>query len=249
MVKVIMVQIRVTDPNFLDVTKALNKSGIPYFIGGGTLLRLYRDGDFAAETGDIDFYFRGENVDKIALQELLLQLTFLVVHSDPQNLQAVRDGGRKVDFNFLSAELRECSDGSMAPHEVITWIVIPRSGLFGMLYFKWNRVANIVSRGGSDSSTSYKRKLSKIFVPTLRHFLDQILWFDNRLKKRTERNVEYRIPSDLLETELVVSTAGSWYQPIQVESVLENLYGPNWRTPLGRKEWFDFAKDSPEKPR
>ncbi len=241
-----MVEIRVTDPNFLDVAKALNELGTPYFIGGGTLLRLYRDGDFAPETGDIDFYFRGRNIDKITLQEMLLELAFHIEHSDIQNIQAVRDGGRKVDLNFLSTELRACSNGLLIPHDVITWAVIPRRGLFGMLYLNWNRVANIVSQGGSHSSRSYKRKLSQIFVPTLRCFLNQILWFDNHLKKRIERNVEYRIPSNLLETELVVSATGSWYQPIQVESVLENLYGPNWRTPVGREEWFDFAKDSPE---
>jgi hypothetical protein len=240
-----MVQTRVTDANFIDVTRALNDSGIPYFIGGGTLLRLHRDGDFAPETGDIDICFREGDGDQRQLERILRLLGFEIEYSDTQNMQAVRSGGRKIDLNFFSSELRPTNDGSLVPHDVIAWTVIPQGGFQAKCYFTWHRITN-VNTGNNQPKNQSKRALASVITPILRPFISSILSIDKSLEQRVQRHVEYRIPSSLLDTQLIVTKNASWYQPVQAEAVLETLYGTDWQTPARREEWFGFAKDSPK---
>jgi hypothetical protein len=239
-----MVEVRVTDPNFIDVTRAINESGVPYFIGGGTLLRLHRDGDLAPETRDIDICFRGPDIDQGRLVRILTALGFQVEYSDVQNVHAIREGGRRIDLNFYTSEIRVTSDGTSSPHEVIAWCVIPRRGLLGAVHYHWHKVSIIVN-GERELRGRCRLTFFRIFSPLLTPFLGRILSVDNLLKERLSRTVEYRIPSNLLDTHLVVSEFASWYQPIRVEAVLESLYGTDWRTPSRREEWFGFAKNSP----
>lgn len=238
-------QIYVTDPNFIDVTNALNNSGISYFVGGGTLLRLHRDGSLSPETTDIDICFREGSVDLALLATLVLQLGFEMEYCDPRNMQFVREGGRKIDLNFFTYHLRSTPDGSCLSHDVITWTVVPRGTWLSNLYFNLRRITNVIV-GGNSPENRFKRLLANFISPILKPLSTYFVLIERKLANEVERNVEYRIPSHLLDTHLVSTINASWYQPVMVETVLESLYGPNWRTPMRRDEWFGFAKESPK---
>ena len=240
-----MTQNRVTDPNFIDITRALNHENFSYFIGNGTLLRLYRDGDFAPESGDIDICFREGAADRRKLNDLLVKMGFEVAHSDEHNVHAIRHGGRTVDLNFFSHRFETMEDGRRCSQQVIEWTVQPKEGLRSVLYFNWHKFANLFSER-SQSAKQTDRLLMNLAGTILSPIVKLSLRIDHRLGKINERHLEYRIPTNLLETELIVTKNASWYQPVQVEAVLESLYGTDWRIPTGRKDWFDFAKESPD---
>jgi hypothetical protein len=102
--------------------------------------------------------------------------------------------------------------------------------------------------GGSAPEEAYKKFAAKALYVGLRPLRKMLTEHRNptRLQHKMKR-VEYRIPSSFVEhLEEVHMGEAFWYQPSEVEPVLESLYGVDWRTPRSRRIWFEFAKNAPE---
>lgn len=231
------------DPNFIDVTEALNDLKTPYYICAGTLLRLHRDGHLSPNGGDIDVWFPQDSIDPQMAVVLLENLGFETNWAAPQNLHGYRDGGRFIDFEFPFTAVRQTPSGIRVPHEIISWEV-PK---FYRLAASRDRLKN-VAKGGSAPEEAYKKFAAKALYVGLRPLRKMLTEHRNptRLQHKMKR-VEYRIPSSFVEhLEEVHMGEAFWYQPSEVEPVLESLYGVDWRTPRSRRIWFEFAKNAPE---
>lgn len=227
----------------MDVTKALHALGTPYYICAGTLLRLHRDGQLSPNAGgDIDVWFPQDSIDPQVAVQLLEGLGFETNWAAPQNLHGYRDGGRFIDLEFPFKALRQTSSGNAEPHEVISWVV-PR----------FNRSINQLLamkralEGESSPDNAAKRSVARVLhafrrpIKPINTALLNFLQSGPRLKK-----VEYRIPSSFVECLEEVRLGGAtWYQPRDVELVLESLYGQHWQTPRSGRVWFQYAKESP----
>ena len=230
------------DPNFVDVTRLLNKNAVPYFIGFGTLLRLYRDGQLSQGTGDIDVCLRPMSMSIVEGIDMLKSLGF-VVGGQKTNVQGHREGGRKVDLNFLSQGYRQTPAGEWKLFDTMTWTVLHETSMRYRMHHHASRLSKAIAGDGEINRPLYRQMARglRLTAPITR---TAILSLNSKLGGNLPHKiVEYRIPSDALDTELVFRDGISWYQPRQVEAVLEALYGSEWSIPMEGDRWHSFTRE------
>jgi hypothetical protein len=234
------------DQNFDDVTRVLNELDVDYFIGNGTLLRLYRDGSLSPNRGDIDICIREGALSPQDAKELLETLGFEVKKSD-DNIQGYREPGLKVDFNFLFRERRVFADRSIVEVEILRWSVPQETGFLADLSRFLDKCFRI-SQGKSTPASSIKKQIVRflrVLIAPSKNMLHSARV--NVDSWRSNIEVEYCYPTDLLETRFEKYADVRWRQPVHTPEVLEAIYGPNWRIPENRTYWHSFAKAVPDR--
>lgn len=234
-----------SDPNFIDVTQALDAMAVPYYLCGGTLLRVHRDASLSPTGGDIDIWFPQNSITIQQALRLLETLGFRTEFgsacSGSRNLHGYREGGRMIDFSFPLKATRTTTNAVSRPHEVLLWERHSHPLLLSMIRLK------VVLDGRSEPKSRLKSMAAHALYASrglLKPFNSAAL---RALELRTDlKRVEYRIPSAFVEELERVSMGGVyWYQPRYVEPVLESLFGEDWQIPGTERTWRGFTKDSP----
>lgn len=82
--------------NAPDVLKQAHMLGVKYWLGGGTVLGLYRDGDFIPGDTDIDIEVEGY----LGVDTYLLKMFFHM-----ELIRTIFDGGRPMQIAFIYKEV------------------------------------------------------------------------------------------------------------------------------------------------
>lgn len=213
------------DPNFIETIGLLNRHDVPYWVCHGTLLGLIRDGRLIPWDHDIDIAVWADSVSKSSAIELMTSHGYILKSdgADYDFLQFTKNGGREVDFNFY----RFSKDMNTAYSE---WF-ISRSTFTRLL----DALSN--AKGHRGRGRWLIRRLD-FLSPLFRHAV-------NFLKRRGTfyKSAGYTTPAGLLtEIEFVEVSGLKIKVPRLHETVLEFVYGKDWRTP---KQQYDWKKESP----
>ena len=233
------------DRNFCDFTSSLNASNLHYWVGSGSLLGLVRDGDFLPWDSDIDICMNEESFDLEITRDIVARQGFLLSSVTDSNIKFVRPGGRMIDINLYSREIRTGRSGENQPVRFIRWTVRkPVFGL-GLLYpFLWDLHRFL------EKQTHYKnlgREVSRfgksvnvVFSRLANWSRRLIAWVEPR-RFDGELLVEYALPECMLDMVSVRTPEATWFQPVDSEGVLRELYGRTWGRPKRVRRWWSFA--------
>lgn len=213
------------DPNFIETIELLNAHEIPYWVCHGTLLGLVREGRLIPWDHDIDIAVWADFVTKVSAIELMTSHGYSLKSdgSDYDFLQFTKDGGREVDFNFYHVS----ENADMAYSE---WFV-PRSRLTSIL----DRLSKTKS---DDRSKGALTKRFEFLVPMFRGLVILL-----KAGSLFYKSAGYTTPVKLLNKFNFIDIAGLKIRvPYAHESVLEYVYGNDWRTP---KQQYDWETESP----
>ena len=214
------------DSNFVETINLLNENKISYWVCHGTLLGLIRDKQLIPWDHDIDFGILKWDLTKSSLIKLMENNGYKVKDhgNDYDFIIFTKKGGREVDFNFYQIN----PESNLAYSE---WN-IPRSKLTSVL--------DTISKGAD-----YKGKWVYT-VKLLYYFLSPIVNYVIKLLKKSGKfykSAGYTTPAKLLEEFDFIEISGVNIRvPSNYESVLEYIYGSDWKIP---KKEYDWVIESP----
>lgn len=215
------------DPNFVEIIKLLNNNNIPYWVCCGTLLGLIRDKKLIPWDHDIDIGIFSQDTKKTTLINLMVSSGYKLKDqgNELDYITFTKSGGREVDFNLFN--------------------LLPKSNLV------YAHIGNIpYQRVTSILETIAKLKKYKgksVFTAKLLHY--SLNLFQNILVKLLKKSgkfflaVAYTTPVNLLkEFDYLEISDVKIRMPSKYKSVLEYVYGSDWKVP---KKDFSWSADCP----
>ncbi len=218
------------DSNFIETIEILNKNKVGYWICHGTLLGLIRDESLIPWDHDIDIAVWADDISKELIIDIMTKHEY-VLKSDGKNggidydyLIFTKSGAREVDFNFYHTS----QDMKTAYSE---WYVPKSRAISGIL----------------DVITSMKINNNNpgLIIKSINQCLAIIGWTLNPIKnyKIFYNFAGYTTPANLLREFKYIELFDIKIRvPNDCHSILEFLYGEDWRTP---RENYDWEKESP----
>lgn len=243
------------DNNFTVSIKVLREKNFEFFVNNGTLLGIVRDGHLIEWDSDIDIALLGNCSELRRAQRELERVGFkstpLNYAPGPPSTILERAGGRRLDIGLLRTEHIDGRD----------WAV--------RRWYRTSTEQKAISarRALQTALLSLMYKMSFSCENTLRGTESrprQGRFFPCHLSIRRLQNVEVRLRRALKLSEstgyfaaidavlpLVETSFGGMTVPIpnNPTSVLRDIYGVDWKTPIESKHWSQFTRGSaPAKP-
>jgi len=209
------------DPNFVETIKLLNNDKISYWVCHGTLLGLIRDKQLIPWDHDIDIGIFRQDIRETTLIDLMISNDYEIKDAGYNHdcLTFTKGNARQVDFNFYS----------LLPKSNLVYTHqgnIPRPRVTSFLYI----IAKL---------KKYKGK--SVYIAKLLHY--SLNFFQNILVKLLKKSgkyyleVAYTTPENLLTKFDYIQISGVKIRvPSEYESVLEYVYGSDWKIP--KKDFF-----------
>jgi hypothetical protein len=209
------------DPDLACVAMLLADNKIKYWLCHGTLLGLMRDGQLIPWDNDIDFACWKNEALRAEIIILMNKNGYRLIHDGDgyDFLTFQGDGERKIDFNFYH------DNGEGLAYS--NWFV-SRNKFAGLLLGLEQRVKEL-SIGSKGISLIYRKLISTPFIG-----LVKILKRRNLLY----RSAGYSTPVHLLDELRYLQIDNiSLSIPKKYESVLQFLYGADWKIPKQNYNW------------
>ena len=207
------------DQNFVEIIRLLNNEKISYWVCHGTLLGLIRDNQLIPWDHDIDIGIFRQDIRKTTIIDLMMSNDYKIREQYCDCITFTKGDGRQVDFNFYS--------------------LLPKSNL---VYTHQGNIPRPRVTSFLDIIAKLKKYKGKsVYIAKLLHY--SLNLFQNILMKLLKKSgkyylaVAYTTPENLLTEFDYIQISGVKIRvPSEYESVLEYVYGSDWKIP--KKEFF-----------